>query len=228
MKIKTLLAVALMTVSGLNAMAQTDLETFQFVDKNGNAIADGSTLTISEIEDKGQGLQISTGLFVKNVKGTTQAIAMEYDIQSMPSGHYSICFPGLCESYSSTGLVSKGPFLFDPSDPEIGNPADLLAEWFPTAYGTSTMTVQIKVHEVTTKEIFGTVLPAAGDFKAYGPKVTLNLVYADPAGINGVQDNAGAKVVSRYNAAGMQINSAVKGLNIEKLSNGKTIKRIVK
>ena len=54
MKIKTLLAVALMTVSGLNAMAQTDLETFQFVDKNGNAIADGSTLTISETEDKGQ------------------------------------------------------------------------------------------------------------------------------------------------------------------------------
>ena len=53
-------------------------------------------------------------------------------------------------------------------------------------------------------------------------------MYLDPTGVNGVVDNANAKVVNRYNAAGMRINSAVRGLNIETLSNGKTIKRIVK
>ena len=48
MKIKTLLAAAIMAVCGMNAMAQTDLETFQFVDKNGNVVADGSEITVYE------------------------------------------------------------------------------------------------------------------------------------------------------------------------------------
>ena len=228
MKLKTLVASAFMAMFGISAMAQTDLETFQFVEKVGNVVPDGTTLTINETEVKDGKLQISTGLYVKNNTNTTQAIALDYDIQSLPNGNYSICYPGQCQKYFSAELITKGPAVVDPTAQDYTNPADLQAEWFPTAYGTSTVTIQIKVHEVSTREVFGTVLPDAGEFKAYGPKVTLNLVYADPTGINGVSDNANADVVSRYNAAGMRVNSAVKGLNIEKLSNGKTIKRIVK
>lgn len=227
MKIKTLLAVALMTVSGLNAMAQTDLETFQFVDKNGNAIADGSTLTISETEDKGQGLQVSTGLFVKNTTNQQQATGVEFNVSNIDNGSFSCCFPMNCQSVGAVGNYENAADLF-----EANESRDFSSEWLPKSYGTCKVSVQLKLYNVTEKEmeINGNkfTYPVPGDFKAYGPKVTLNLVYADPAGINGVQDNAGAKVVSRYNAAGMQINSAVKGLNIEKLSNGKTIKRIVK
>lgn len=228
MKIKTLLASAVIAMLGISASAQTDFETFQFVDKNGNTVPDGTTLTINEAEVKNGMLQISTGLFVKNMTNETQAIALDYDIQSIPNGSYSICYPGQCQNYTSQGIITKGPALVDTTDPDYTNPADLQAEWFPTAYGTSTLTIQIKVHEVTTEEIFGMTIPSAGDFKAYGPKITLNLVYADPAGINGVADNANTEIVSRYNTIGMRVNSAVKGMNIEKLSNGKTIKRIVK
>lgn len=228
MKIKTLLASAIMAMLGISATAQTDLETFQFVDKAGNVVPDGSTLTVNETEVKDGALQISTGLFVKNNTNTAQAIALDYNIQSLPNGNYSICYPGNCQNYYSAEMISKGPAVDNPKEDDYTNPADLQAEWFPTAYGTSTITIQIKVYDVTTREVFGTIIPDAGDFKAYGPKVTLNLVYADPTGINGITDNGNAKVVSRYNAAGMRVNSAVKGLNIEKLSNGKTIKRIVK
>ena len=87
---------------------------------------------------------------------------------------------------------------------------------------------QLKVYNVVEQDIEGIKIPDVGDFKAYGPKVTINFMYLDPTGVNGVVDNANAKVVNRYNAAGMRINSAVRGLNIETLSNGKTIKRIVK
>lgn len=228
MEIKKIIASAFMAMIGVCAMAQTDLETFQFVDKNGNVIPDGTTLTINETEVKDGILQISTGLYVKNNTNTIQAIALDYDIQTIPSGNYSICYPGVCQNYTSVGLITKGPALVDPSDPNYTNPSDLQAEWFPSAYGESTMTIQIKVHDVTTEEIFGLTIPSAGEFKAYGPKITLNLVYADPTGINGVYDKTAARAVSHYNAAGLRLNSAVKGLNIEKLSDGKTIKYIVK
>ena len=66
MKIKTLLAAAIMAVCGMNAMAQTDLETFQFVDKNGNVVADGSVVTVNTPEKKDGVIQISSGLYVKN------------------------------------------------------------------------------------------------------------------------------------------------------------------
>lgn len=226
MKLKSLVASAFMAMLGISAMAQTDLETFQFVDKAGNVVPDGTTLTVSEVENGDKGLQISTGLFIKNTSGKEQAIGMNYDILTLPNGNYSICFPGQCEDYPSVGLITKGPFIVEASE----TPEDLQAEWIltPNVYGTSTVTIQALIYEVSSKIIFGTEIPEPGDFKAYGPKITLNLVYADPTGINGVTDNADAKVISRYNAAGMRVNSAVKGLNIEKLSNGKTIKRIVK
>ena len=103
-----------------------------------------------------------------------------------------------------------------------------MSEWKPAAYGKCQAVFQLKVYNVVEQDIEGIKIPDVGDFKAYGPKVTINFMYLDPTGVNGVVDNANAKVVNRYNAAGMRINSAVRGLNIETLSNGKTIKRIVK
>ena len=50
----------------------------------------------------------------------------------------------------------------------------------------------------------------------------------DPTGIETIQKNGLSTVTERYNAAGQRINAPQKGLNIIKLSNGKTIKMIVK
>lgn len=227
MKIKTLLATAIMAVCSMNAMAQTDLETFQFVDKDGNVVADGSEITVYEPETVNGSVQINSGLFVKNTTGKDQAVGLDLNITNMDNGQFSCCFPSNCRDIFSAGnfvdVNTPGLFLI-----EEGEQQTLMSEWKPAAYGKCQAVFQLKVYNVVELDIEGTKIPDVGDFKAYGPKVTINFMYLDPTGVNGVVDNANAKVVNRYNAAGMRINSAVRGLNIETLSNGKTIKRIVK
>lgn len=227
MKIKTLMAAAIMAVCGMNAMAQTDLETFQFVDKDGKVVADGSEITVYEPETVNGSLQINSGLFVKNTTGKDQAVGLDLNITNMDNGQFSCCFPSNCRDIFSAGnfvdVNTPGLFLI-----EEGEQQTLMSEWKPAAYGKCQAVFQLKVYNVVERDIEGIKIPDVGDFKAYGPKVTINFMYLDPTGVNGVVDNANAKVVNRYNAAGMRINSAVRGLNIETLSNGKTIKRIVK
>lgn len=227
MKIKTLLATAIMAVCSMNAMAQTDLETFQFVDKDGKVVADGSEITVYEPETVNGSVQINSGLFVKNTTGKDQAVGLDLNITNIDNGQFSCCFPSNCRDIFSTGnfvdVNTPGLFLI-----EEGEQQTLMSEWKPAAYGKCQAVFQLKVYNVVEMDIEGIKYPDVGDFKAYGPKVTINFMYLDPTGVNGVVDNANAKVVNRYNAAGMRINSAVRGLNIETLSNGKTIKRIVK
>lgn len=227
MKIKTLLATAIMAVCSMNAMAQTDLETFQFVDKDGKVVADGSEITVYEPETVNGSVQINSGLFVKNTTGKDQAVGLDLNITNMDNGQFSCCFPSNCRDIFSAGnfvdVNTPGLFLI-----EEGEQQTLMSEWKPAAYGKCQAVFQLKVYNVVELDIEGTKIPDVGDFKVYGPKVTINFMYLDPTGVNGVVDNANAKVVNRYNAAGMRINSAVRGLNIETLSNGKTIKRIVK
>lgn len=227
MKIKTLLATAIMAVCSMNAMAQTDLETFQFVDKDGKVVADGSEITVYEPETVNGSLQINSGLFVKNTTGKDQAVGLDLNITNMDNGQFSCCFPSNCRDIFSAGnfvdVNTPGLFLI-----EEGEQQTLMSEWKPAAYGKCQAVFQLKVYNVVERDIEGIKYSDIGDFKAYGTKVTINFMYLDPTGVNGVVDNANAKVVNRYNAAGMRINSAVRGLNIETLSNGKTIKRIVK
>lgn len=216
-----------MAVCSMNAMAQTDLETFQFVDKDGNVVADGSEITVYEPETVNGSVQINSGLFVKNTTGKDQAVGLDLNITNMDNGQFSCCFPSNCRDIFSAGnfvdVNTPGLFLI-----EEGEQQTLMSEWKPAAYGKCQAVFQLKVYNVVELDIEGTKIPDVGDFKAYGPKVTINFMYLDPTGVNGVVDNSNAKVVNRYNAAGMRINSAVRGLNIETLSNGKTIKRIVK
>jgi hypothetical protein len=56
--------------------------------------------------------------------------------------------------------------------------------------------------------------------------ITVKFVYDGTTAINGVADNANATVVARYAADGTRLSAPQKGLNIVKLSNGKTVKYI--
>lgn len=228
MKIMTLLASAVLAMTATSAMAQTDLETFRFVDKDGNVVPDGSTITVSEAEVKDGSLQISTGLFVENTTDEEQAVGLNFSIDRLDNGEPKCCFPLNC----LPGTDKVGEYSSEPGPIAAKTKADFLTEWLPASDGTCTMTFNLLVNKIGSETIYIMGEPYTqytyDEFKAYGPKITVNFVYTASTGVDGVVDNAGAKVVSRYNAAGMQVNSEVKGLNIEKLSNGKTIKRIVK
>lgn len=209
----------------IGASAQSDLTTFQVVDKNGNVVADGATLELSEIENMGSYIQIPTGLSVKNTTGTDQAIGIDINLSKIDNGNFSCCFPSSCTDVSKAGEYED---YNAPGILEAGETKEILTEWIPQTYGKCTATLQFKVYSVVEKELFGVKIPEAGDFKAYAQKITVNFEYKDPAGINDLSSDNNAKVVSRYNTNGTRVSSDFKGLAIEKLSNGKTIKRIIK
>lgn len=211
----------------IGASAQSDLTTLQVVDKNGNVVADGATLEFSETEGSGSDLMIPTGLSVKNTTGTDQGVGIDINLSRLDNGEFSCCFPANCANAKKTGEYidfNAAAIL------EANETRPILTEWIPQKYGKCTATLQFKVYNIVEKEIpgIGIKIPEPGDLKAYAQKITVNFEYKDPAGINDLSSDNNAKVVSRYNANGTRVSSDFKGLAIEKLSNGKTIKRIIK
>lgn len=225
--LKTLLLAGLSLMAFTTVYAQeeeeveTDLTTLQFVDANGNVVADGSTLIINptDVEDAPE-VEIKSGLFVKNTTEEPVYASAYVNIKSMDSGRLQCCFPESCYA-----KMEVGDFTTEPTSPlEAGNTKNLQAEWFAEGYGSCTTDFQIKIFEV--KLAPGQFVPTKV-LKANGPKVTVTFIYSDPASINGVS-NDGAKPVAFYNANGQQINNMQKGLNFIKYSNGKTVKTIIK
>lgn len=80
MKIVKLLVLSAVAFVCSTANAQTD-GTLQFVDKNGNVVPDGSTITVTEVEDDGMGsMLISTGLSIKTlqIKTLVQMLNLQF------------------------------------------------------------------------------------------------------------------------------------------------------
>ena len=223
MRIKNFVASAFMAMIGVCAMAQTDLETFQFVDKDGNVIPDGSEITVNTPEMKDNTLQISSGLYVKNTTNEEQAIGLTFSIDQLDNGAPQCCFPVSC----LPGTDHVGNYDGGSNAMAANEVKSFETEWLPATYGTCKMTFQILVNKIGSKTIMGITLPTYDEFKAYGPKIKVNFTYSDPASVNGIaSDNA--KPVAYYNLAGQKMDTLQRGVNIIVLSNGKTIKTINK
>jgi hypothetical protein len=202
-KIFTLVFMALMTSF---AFAQNAMEVLQFVDKDGNVVPDGSVVNITEGEEDFWGdLMFPTGLNVKNVYDEDLTVRVDYNVTSLPNGTFQICFPLSCMQINQVGSDSTNPGTM-----KAGEKRDLQAEWIPTkeAYGTCTVELQL----VLTKGL-----------GSKGPKITVNMIYSDPASVNNL-NGKGATEVARYNVAGQRIDADQHGLHIVKFSDGKTKK----
>lgn len=211
-RMKFLSLVAAMLLSAGNVCAQAD-KTFSFVDANGNEVADGSTVTVYAkvipgipglIEDE---VKADFNLSVKNNTNAPATVALRVSAPIAPkSGHVQICFPGACDTHD------KGMFDTESDGMQANEVRALNSEWFFDAG---------KYSEETTSL---TILSG----KAVGPTVIFKCIYADPAGIADMESDMNAKVVSRYDVNGNKLSAPAKGLNIIKLSNGKTVKTIIK
>lgn len=221
---KRVFAFAFAALLSIGAFAQEELPTFQLFDKNDNPVADGATLVLTEGENLGA-YQIPSGLYLKNNSDDTQGVGIDVNLISIDNGTFSCCFPMSCRTVSSAGVYED---YNDPTTMDAGEERALITEWIPNTYGSCMAELQFKVFNVEKQDIFGTTVYSPSNFKEYGPKVTLHFVYADPTSVNGIKDNTNTTVVARYNANGMSVKSEVKGLNIIRLSNGKTIKQIKK
>ena len=196
-------------LSTLCAVAQ-DSSTFQFVDKDGNTVANGTSLTVSELtEDEIMGNFITTGLSVKNTSGSNASVRISYQIETLDNGLFQICFPSSCIPKTTTGSfeTTKGEMA-------AGEVRDLQCEWFPIAYGTCKATLAIEV------------LSALGTKIADGPAIQVTFAYADPSHVGAFSTEA--TVSECYTLQGLPATSSHQGVTITRLSDGRIIKSFTK
>lgn len=148
----------------LPAVAQSS-DTFQFVDKNGQAVASGATVIVSDLTEDPFGAQyINSGLKVKNTSAEEASVRMVCEIQSIDNGDFQLCFPLNCMRKSAPGTFTTESGSLNAN--EISN---LQCEWFPTAYGSCKAKLSLEV------------LNALGTKTADGPSITLVFNHAAPA-----------------------------------------------
>lgn len=227
-KIFTLFVALFCTVA---MFAQDTKGMFEFADKNGNVVPNGSTLTKTEVEKSGKRLLINTGLFVKPVKpelnGEKLGAKLRVEVESIDHGTIQYCLLGQCMVASE-----KGTF-YSPSD-FVKTLDNLATEWF---MGTDKEGKALKGEATVKLTLVACKRVSLGlndfgiedfDWEEVGDcsSVTVKFVCDGTTAINGVADNTNATVVARYAADGTRLSAPQKGLNIVKLSNGKTVKYI--
>jgi len=192
-------------VAALFMQAQNDFPV-QFVDKDGNIIADGSTLErTAYVEDDFGEVQMSALLWVKNFSNEPVQIGATYTIQTISSGAFQTCFPANCARKTATGTFTTGNDMLP-----AGLLKDMQTEWFPTAEGTCTVTYQLQTYY---QNFSGKWI--AGD---EGPKVTLNFNYNTSADVNQMETQKEIKSVDIYNILGQRIQELSQGLYIKKVT----------
>lgn len=227
-KIFTLFVALFCTVA---MFAQDTKGMFEFADKDGNVVPNGSTLTKTEVEKSGKRLQINTGLFVKPVKtelnGEKLGAKLRVEVENLDHGTIQYCLLGSCSAASEKGTFNSTSDFVDKLD-------DLATEWI---MGTDKEGKALKGEATVKLTLVACKKVSLGldefdieqfEWQEVGDcsSVTVKFVYDGTTAINGVTDNANATVVARYAADGTRLSAPQKGLNIVKLSNGKTVKYI--
>lgn len=227
-KIFTLFVALFCTVA---MFAQDTKGMFEFADKAGNVVPNSSTLTKTEVEKAGKRLQINTGLFVKPVKpelnGEKLGAKLRVEVENLDHGTIQYCLLGSCSVASEKGTFYSTSNFVETLD-------DLATEWI---MGTDKEGKALK-GEATVKLTLVACQKKSSGFDEFGieqfeweekgdcSSVTVKFVCDGTTAINGVTNNTNATVVARYAANGTRLSAPQKGLNIVKLSNGKTVKYI--
>lgn len=197
-------------VCATTVSAQDVDETLQFVFNDGTVVPSGSTITASTAETTITGrVEIKSGLYVKtNVESGGSYVSVAYTVDA-PNGDVQLCYPLNCANINGSGETSIG-MMRAGSDPQ-----DLQSEWFPTAYGTATVTYTLKKYQY--EGMGGPLgLTPIYNFLNNCATVTVKYVYADPAGINEAIANGEAVAVTYYDMAGRKVLNPGKGLFIKK------------
>lgn len=224
--------------AAVSMFAQETKGMFEFATADGTVVPSGSVITKSDVEDFSDpeegvdNMQIPTGLFVKPIKtdlnGEKLCVKLRVDVEKIDHGSIAFCLLGSCSSARSEGTYESNGGFVDKLD-------DLQTEWMigkdedteKAMYGEATAKLTLVVCRKVSlgKDGFGI---EQFEYKNVGESstVTVKFVYNEKStGINGIS-NADATVVARYAADGTRLSAPQKGLNIVKLSNGKTVKYI--
>lgn len=177
-------------------------------------------------------MQIPTGLWIKPIKtelnGEKLCVKLRVDVEKIDNGSIAFCLLGNCSSAIKKGTYESNGGFVDKLD-------DLQTEWM---IGTDEETYKAMYGEAKAKLTLVACRKVSQGKDQFGVEhfkyedvgdcstVTVHFVYNEKStGINGIS-NADATVVARYAADGTRLSAPQKGLNIVKLSNGKTVKYI--
>lgn len=223
--------------AAVSMFAQETKGMFEFATADGTIVPSGSVITKSDVEDhtdpeEVDNMQIPTGLWIKPVKtelnGEKLCVKLRVDVEKIDHGSINFCLLGNCKSVMREGTYeSNGGFVDQLDDIQtewmIGNDEETDKAMYGEAKAKLTLVVCRKVSQ--GKDQFGIEQFKYEDV-GESSTVTVHFVYNEKStGINGIS-NANATVVARYAADGTRLSAPQKGLNIVKLSNGKTVKYI--
>ena len=212
----------LLAVSFMSSPAMAQDFPLQFVDTEGNIVADGTVLTLDKPEppqdEYDDGVMISSGLSVRNTSSGNVVCGTEYSITSISNGVFQTCFPMNCVMRKE-----KGSWTSESGALEAGTTKSMQTEWFPDAAGKLDAQFQLlkyKLNPITNKYTV----------ESRGPVVTMNFVY-NPDAIRSVDESC-QKIasVAYYTMDGRRCTSPAHGTYIVrvKYSNGvsKTTKQV--
>lgn len=224
--------------AAVSMFAQETKGMFEFATADGTVVPSGSVITKSDVEDHTDpeegvdNMQIPTGLWIKPVKtelnGEKLCVKLRVDVEKIDHGSINFCLLGNCKSVMREGTYeSNGGFVDQLDDIQtewmIGKDEETDKAMYGEAKAKLTLVVCRKVSQ--GKDQFGIEQFKYEDV-GESSTVTVHFVYNEKStGINGIS-NANATVVARYAADGTRLSAPQKGLNIVKLSNGKTVKYI--
>lgn len=219
--------------SAVAMFAQETKGMFEFATADGTVVPSGTVITKSDVEDFTEPedgcdtKQISTGLFVKPIKtdlnGEKICVKLRLNVERIDNGSIAFCLLYNCKNASGKGKFESNGGFVDKLD-------DLATEW---RIGNDEETEKAMYGEAKAKltlVVCRKVSLGIEQFKyediGESSTITVHFVYNEKStGINGIS-TADATVVARYAADGTRLSAPQKGLNIVKLSNGKTVKYI--
>ena len=224
--------------SAVAMFAQETKGMFEFATADGTVVPSGTVITKSDVEDHTDpeegvdNMQIPTGLWIKPVKtelnGEKLCVKLRVDVEKIDHGSITFCLLGNCTSAMHEGTYESNGGFVDKLDDiltewKIGNDEETYKAMYGEAKAKLTLVACRKVSQ--GKYQFGIEKFYYEDI-GESSTVTVHFVYNEKStGINGIS-NADATVVARYAADGTRLSAPQKGLNIVKLSNGKTVKYI--
>lgn len=210
---------AFLVANTINAQA-TD-HTFEFVDKSGNIVPDGSVITVNTVEDNGLELILPIPLAVKATADTDKGGTIKVDASAMPNGSFQICSFGNC-------ILKSTPSVFNSSKGKLDNitKESIAAEWIPAAEATWTATLQLQVVESEYDDMSESYVY---NVIADGPKVTVYFEYGQSAGIVGLTSNSSSCGFAYYNLSGQKVSAPKKGVTIVRYQDGKNyrVKKVI-
>ena len=200
---KKLFTLCMGLLAALAIQAQSDFP-IQFADKDGNIIADGTTLNLTDyVTDDFGDVQVPANLYVKNITDGEVQIGGKYTITSLSSGAFQTCFPENCIRQTKAGNYETESGAL-----AAGALKSMQTEWFPGAEGTAVVTYHLwtfKYNSITKK----------WTFDKEGPAVTLNFTYST-SGVGAQSSTSNVQRTTYYDLMGREVATPAHGLFVKK------------